>query len=308
MKKVGLLTDVNSGFTPKEAAELGIRMIEMPFMIDGETWTDSRMTQEGFWSAVAAAKTVSTSQPSPADTMELWDEMLSEYDEIVYMPLTSGLSNTTQTAQALAQDEAYEGRVFVVDNCKVSITQEQACRDALALIDLGYSAGEIRDILERDADNNMIYIAMDTLSFLKKGGRLTPAAAAIGTALRIKPILKIGHGGRLDVHKASRTIVKSKAMMIESIRRDLEERFGDPDAQNCHFAIAYSNSYPEATAQAEDFANQLAAAFPLRAEKEINVKPLALPLCCHIGPGGMGVAVYMKTPELADAKGARKSA
>ena len=202
--RTAIVTDSNSGVSQKEAGQLGIFVLPMPFMIDGETfYEDIDLTQEEFYRKMEAGADISTSQPSPAAVTELWDRLLKEYDEIVHIPMSSGLSSSCQTARVLAED--YEGKVHVVDNHRISVTQRQSALDARDLAARGFDGGKIREILERTAKDSMIYITVDTLKYLKKGGRITPAAAALGTILRIKPILAID-GGKLDAFSKARTM------------------------------------------------------------------------------------------------------
>ena len=223
MSKVAIVTDSNSGITQAEAAELGIYVLPMPFMINEETYfEDINLTQEQFYEKLAAGADIATSQPSPESVMKLWNSVLKEYDQIVHIPMSSGLSGSCQSAIMLAED--YEGKVQVVNNQRISVTQRQSCLDAKLLAAKGMNAKEIRDFLEADKFNSSIYIMLDTLYYLKKGGRITPAAAAIGTMLRLKPVLQM-QGEKLDAFAKARTTTQGKSIMINAIKNDIENRF-----------------------------------------------------------------------------------
>ena len=226
MSKVCIITDSNSGITQSESKELGIVVIPMPFYINEvQHFEDIDMTQEEFYEALMDEKTeVSTSQPSPDTIMQTWRENLEEYDEIVHIPMSSGISSSCATAMMLAQEEEFEGKVFVVDNQRISVTQRRSVQQAKELAERGYSAKEIHDILFRDKFQSSIYIMVNTLKYLRKGGRLTPAVAAIGTVLRIKPVLQI-QGEKLDAYSKARGKNRAKAIMIDAAKKDLSERF-----------------------------------------------------------------------------------
>ncbi|MDE6204317.1 MAG: DegV family protein, partial [Lachnospiraceae bacterium] len=229
-KKVAVVTDSNSGITQNEAKELGIRVLPMPFMINEETFfEDITLTQEAFYERLEGGADVVTSQPSPESVMNLWKEVLTEYDEIVYIPMSSGLSGSCQSAMMLSED--FDGKVQVVNNQRISVTQRQSAMDAKLLAGRGMDAAAIKDFLEKDKFNSSIYIMLDTLYYLKKGGRITPAAAAIGTILKLKPVLQI-QGEKLDAFAKARTAGQGKTIMINAIRNDMENRFGGADADN----------------------------------------------------------------------------
>ena len=230
-------------------------------------------------------KSISTSQPAPGDVLALWDKVLEEYEELVYIPMSSGLSASCQSAYMLSKD--YEGRVQVVDNRRISVTQKSAVYDALALAEKGKSASEIRNILELDGDNSSIYIMLDTLYYLKKGGRITPAAAAIGTVLRLKPVLQI-QGSLLDAFAKARTINHAKTTMINAVRSDMENRFGGADPENCSLFIAHTDNGE----MAMQFKAEVEAAFPGFRVDELD--PLSLVISCHIGPGSLALACCKK--------------
>lgn len=284
-KKIAVVTDSNSGITQKQAEELGIHVLPMPFMIDNETYfEDITLTQAEFYERLASGADVITSQPSPDSVMKLWDGLLEEYDEIVHIPMSSGLSGSCQSALMLAAD--YEGRVQVVNNQRISVTQRQSALDALLLVQKGMDAAQIRQFLEEDKFNSSIYIMLDTLYYLKKGGRITPAAAALGTILRLKPVLTI-QGDKLDAFAKARTASQGKTMMINAIRNDMEKRFGGVDKDNIWLQIAYTYDL-DAAKQLRD---EVAAQFP---GFDIHMDPLSLSIACHIGPGSLAVACCKK--------------
>lgn len=288
MAKIAIVTDSNSGITQSQGTELGIHVLPMPFMINEEEYfEDINLTQEEFYQKLEEGADICTSQPSPESVMNLWDGLLKEYDEIVHIPMSSGLSGSCQSAMMLAED--YDGKVQVVNNQRISITQRQSALDAKMLADSGHSAKEIKDILEGDKFNSSIYIMLDTLYYLKKGGRITPAAAAIGTMLRLKPVLTI-QGEKLDAFAKARTTSQGKNMMINAIRNDIDTRFGG-DYRNCWIQMAYTFDKEAA----EAFKAQVAEAFP---DAEIHMDPLSLSVACHIGPGALAVACTQKLSEI----------
>ena len=283
MASIRIVTDSNSGITQKEAEKLGISVLPMPFLIDGEEfYEDINLTQQEFYEHLKAEASVSTSQPSTVNVTELWDSLLKEYDEIVHIPMSSGLSESCHTAERLA--ESYGGRVQVVDNQRISITQKQSVYDALALEKQGKSAAEIKEILLRTKFDSSIYISLDTLKYLKKGGRLTPAAALVGTLLRIKPVLQI-QGEKLDAFKKVHTLKQAKEVMIAAVKHDLETRFAAfVEAGEMTVAVAHTANDGEAAI----FLEELRAAFPRC--KVTFCDPLSLSVSCHIGPGALAVA------------------
>lgn len=284
-KKIAVVTDSNSGITQKQAEELQIHVLPMPFMIDNETYyEDITLTQGEFYEKLASGADVITSQPSPDSVMKLWDELLKEHDEIVHIPMSSGLSGSCQSALMLAAD--YEGRVQVVNNQRISVTQRQSALDALCLADRGMDAAQIKQFLEDDKFNSSIYIMLDTLYYLKKGGRITPAAAALGTILRLKPVLTI-QGDKLDAFAKARTVSQGKTMMINAIRNDMEKRFGGADKDNIWLQIAYTYDLGAAS----QLRDEVAAQFP---GFDIHMDPLSLSIACHIGPGSLAVACCKK--------------
>lgn len=283
-KKTAIITDSNSGITQAQAKELGIFVLPTPFFINEELFMeDISLTQEEFYRKLAEDADISTSQPSPGEVMDLWDEVLKDYEEIVHIPISSGLSKACETAAMLARD--YEGQVFVVDNQRVSVTQKQSVLDAMELAEQGVPAVEIKKILEEMKRESSIYITLETLKYLKKGGRITPTAAAIGSVLNIKPVLQI-QGDKLDAYAKVRGRAQSRKTMLDAIRKDLETRFADIPAKSMHFAVAYSG---EKTEEVDDWVNEVKAAFP---EANIEmVDPLSLSVSCHIGAGALAVTV-----------------
>ena len=277
LSRIAIITDTNSGITQEEAAQLGIFLLPMPFFIQDELFLEGKtLSQESFYEAQDAGKAISTSQPSPANLTELWEYTLSSHDTIIYIPMSSGLSGSCATAQMLAAD--YEGKVFVADNKRISATQRQSVLDALTLRDAGYTAEQIKNRLEETALDANIYLTVETLSYLKKGGRITPAAAALGSALNILPVLQI-KGERLDAFRKVRGQKKAYHTMLEAIRNDLAEEFREEDVL---IQTAYSGS-PEKGA----IWNQIVQdAFP---EKHVENFVLPLSIACHTGPGTVGV-------------------
>ena len=279
MSKVAIVTDSNSGITQKRGEELGIYVLPMPFFIDGELYLeDITLSQEQFYEKLGADSEISTSQPSPGDVMDLWDKLLEDYDEIVCIPMSSGLSSTCETALSLAQD--YDEKVQVVNNQRISVTQEQSVYDAIKLRDEGKSAAEIRQVLEKEKMQASIYITVDTLKYLKKGGRITPAAAAIGTVLNLKPVLQI-QGEKLDAFAKVRGWKAAKKTMLNAIEKDLTHRFADVKDQMV-LGMAYTCSKEEA----DEWKNEIQTRFP---DYELVEGPLSLSIACHIGPGAMAI-------------------
>ena len=279
MSKVAIVTDSNSGITQKRGEELGIYVLPMPFFIDGELYLeDITLSQEHFYEKLGADSEISTSQPSPGDVMDLWDKLLEDYDEIVCIPMSSGLSSTCETALSLAQD--YDEKVQVVNNQRISVTQEQSVYDAIKLRDEGKSAAEIRQVLEKEKMQASIYITVDTLKYLKKGGRITPAAAAIGTVLNLKPVLQI-QGEKLDAFAKVRGWKAAKKTMLNAIEKDLTDRFADVKDQMV-LGMAYTCSKEEA----DEWKNEIQTRFP---DYELVEGSLSLSIACHIGPGAMAI-------------------
>ena len=282
MANIKIVTDSNSGITQAEAKELGIFVVPMPFLIDGEEYfEDINLTQEQFYEHLQGEATVSTSQPAALSVTELWDELLKDGSDIVHIPMSSGLSESCHTAQNLAKE--YGGRVQVVDNQRISVTQKQSVLDAMKLAKEGKSAAEIKEYLEKTKFDSSIYISLDTLKYLKKGGRLTPAAALIGTILKIKPVLQL-QGEKLDAFKKVHSLKQAKAEMVAAIRNDLLTRFKPSlDAGEMTISVAHTNNYQEA----QTFKAELEATFPNIPVTYVD--PLSLSVSCHIGPGALAV-------------------
>jgi DegV family protein with EDD domain len=286
MAKIAVMTDSNSGITQSVGKDLGIRVVPMPFTINGEEYLeDISLTQEGFYEKLLTGADVSTSQPSIHYVASIWDELLEEYDEIVYIPMSSGLSESCRAAMLFA-DQNYSGKVFVVDNQRISITQRQSVLDAMELAEKGYTGSQIKKILEDQKMNSEIFIMVDTLKYLKKGGRITPAAAALGGALKIKPILRI-KGEKLDkFHMMNRTVSNAKRIMINAVIECIQTYLKDLDGRtdNVHIEVTYSGTD---LTNVNDLLMQVKEAFP---GKEIYVAPLSLSVSCHIGDGAIAVA------------------
>ncbi len=285
MKKVAVVTDSNSGITQEEAKELGVYVLPMPFFINGESYLEGvTITQEEFYKKLAEDADISTSQPAPADITDLWDKVLEEYDELVCIPMSSGLSGTCSTSYSLSED--YEGRVEVVDNQRISVTQRQSVLDAMELIKRGLSAAEVKQKLLDMKKDSSIYITLETLKYLKKGGRITPAAAAIGTVLNLKPVLQI-QGEKLDAYAKVRGKKAARRTMIEAIRKDLEGRFVHMVRERgVHIHIAYTGNYEEAM----DWKKEVLDNFSEITEDDIIMDPLSLSVSCHIGAGALAIA------------------
>ena len=286
MSKIAIITDSNSGITQSQAEELGVFVVPMPFRINEEDFfEDINLTQEQFYQKLADDASVSTSQPSPDSLMTLWDKVLADHNQIIYIPMSSGLSGSCQSAMMIANEE-YEGKVFVIDNQRISVTQRQSVIDAKAMADAGFSAEEIIKKLMDTKFESSIYIMLDTLYYLKKGGRITPAAAALGTLLRLKPVLQI-QGEKLDAFAKARTSSQGKNIMINAIKSDIENRFGGLDAMDVHISCAYTKDLEAAN----EWKKEVEAAFP---GVEVGMDPLSLSVACHIGPGALAVTATRK--------------
>ena len=280
MSKVAVMTDSNSGITQSQAKELGITVVPMPFYIDGKLYyEDIDLTQEDFYRMLEKGGDISTSMPAVGDLIDRWEALLKDYDEIVYIPMSSGLSSSCATAKALAQDD--EGKVFVVDNQRISVTMKQTVFEAMKMAEHGKTAAEIRDILEATKFESTIYIMVDTLTYLKKGGRITPAAAALGTLLKLKPVLQI-RGEKLDAFAKARTIKQAKQIMLDAIKTDMDQVLHDPDGKHTKIAMAHTHN-EEAIMQ---FKEEAQAIWP---DHDIMVDPLSLSVSCHIGPGALAI-------------------
>jgi DegV family protein with EDD domain len=285
MSKTVVVTDSNSGITQSQAKEYGVVVLPMPFYINGQMlYEDIDLTQEEFYRRLAEGGEIKTSMPLVGDVTDKWDELLKEYDEIVHIPMSSGLSSSCETAEMLAQD--YDGRVQVVNNQRISVTMRQSVLDAKQLVAQGKSAAEVKQILEDVKFESSIYIMVDTLEYLKKGGRITPAAAALGTLLKLKPVLQI-QGEKLDAFAKARTVKQAKSIMIDTMKSDFVHRFHSPDGSAMNLSVAYSHD----RAAAEAFRDEIQREFP---DNDIVVNPLSLSVSCHIGPGSLAIACSKK--------------
>ena len=286
MKKIAIMTDSNSGITQKEAAGLGISVLPMPFMINDATYfEDINLTQDRFYEFLENDAAVSTSQPSPDSLIHMFHKLLAEYDEVVHIPMSSGLSGSCQTACMLAQEPEFDGKVFVVNNQRISVTQTQSVLDAVELAKKGYDGAQIKKILEEDKFNSSIYIMLDTLFYLKKGGRITPAAAALGTLLKLKPVLQI-QGEKLDAFAKARTKSAGKSMMLQAIKNDIENRFGGFD-ESAKERVMLHIAYTKDAEETELWKQEVMEAFP---GFRLKMAPLSLSVACHIGPGALALA------------------
>lgn len=282
MGKIAIITDSNSGITVEQAKELGIHILPMPFFVNGEVFFEGvTLTQDEFYKKLNEDADISTSQPSPGDVTKMWEELLKEYESIVHIPMSSGLSGSCGTAKMLAEE--YDGKVFVVDNKRISVTQRQSVLDAIMLRDKGLSVSEIHEVLEKEAHEASIYVAVDTLKYLKKGGRITPAAAAIGGILKIKPILQI-QGDKLDSFAKARGMKQAEKTMIEAIKKDRDERF---KGHEVYIHVAYSGE--EKIGQ--KWRDKIKEEFP---EMDVHMDPLSLSVACHTGDGALGIVCMKK--------------
>ena len=288
---VAIVTDSNSGITQAQAKELGISVLPMPFTIDGETYyEDINLSQDQFYEKLAEPEAeIHTSQPLPGDILSLWDKLLEEYDEVVFIPMSSGLSGACESATVFAAD--YDGRVQVVNNQRISVTQYQSVLDAMQMASDGKNAAYIRRRLEETKFDSNIFITVDTMKYLKKGGRVTPAAAAFADLLGIKPVLRI-YGEKLDAFAKARGMKNAKKVMIKAISDDLEKNYGgiNPDAPDAWIGMAYTHDLLEA----EEFKKEVMDAFP---GYPVCMYPLSLSVSCHIGPGALAVTCTKMLPD-----------
>lgn len=283
MSSVAIVTDSNSGISQAEGKELGIYVIPMPCLVDGKLYYENvDITKEQFYHFMESDADLTTSQPSPGDVMDLWDKLLKEYDEIVHIPMSSGLSASCSTAMGLAQD--YDGKVQVVNNQRISVTMQQSVMDAKHLAATGKSAAQIKEILEKEALESSIYLVVDTLKYLKKGGRITPAAALLGSALNLKPLLQI-QGEKLDAYKKVRGMKAAKKNMLDAMKKDVEGRFADYVAKGqLKLHVAYTTDEETAKQWMEEVQN----AFPDLTITRMD--PLSFSITCHTGPGVLAIA------------------
>lgn len=284
MGKVAILTDTNSGISVKQASEYGVYVLPTPFYIDDKLYYEGvDLDEKLFFEKQESGAKISTSMPLLGDVQDKWNELLENFDEIVYIPLSSGLSSSCSTATVMADDEPFEGRVFVVNNQRISVTMKLSVLEAKHLADEGKSGAEIKAYLEEHKDESVIYLMVDTLEYLKKGGRITPAVAAIGSLLRIKPILQI-RGEKLDSFKKARTAKQAVGIMLDSICDVMNDELKDPQLEHSCISMAYSKDI-EAAEQAREM---ILERFP---GQNIIMDPLSLVVCCHTGPGAIGITV-----------------
>lgn len=286
MNKIAVVTDSNSGITQSQAQEMGIYVVPMPFYINGEMYLEGiNLTQEEFYRKLDEDAQINTSQPAPMDVMELWDKLLKEYDEIVHIPMSSGLSASCATALGLSLD--YKGKVQVVNNQRISVTQRQSVLDAIHLAETGRDAAQIKEILEREKMESSIYLMVETLKYLKRGGRITPAAAAIGTVLNLKPVLQI-QGEKLDAYAKVRGKLKAKNVMMDAMRKDMDTRFKDDFRERRMALLAAYAGNPE---EAEEWADEIRREYP---GTDLYMDSLSLSVACHVGPGVLAIACARK--------------
>lgn len=286
MSKIAVMTDSNCGIMPEEGAKLGITVIPMPVIVDGEIYYEGDdISSEEFYRKLGAGAHISTSQPSAGNMMEVWRKLLKENDQVVYIPMSSGLSSTCESAVMLAKEEEFEGRVYVADNHRISVTQAQSVLDAKVLADQGYEGRQIQEILEREAMDATIYIAVDTLEYLKKGGRVTAAAAAVGTVLHIKPVLTI-QGGKLDAFAKVRGTKSAFKTMCRALDEELNTRFKNLRRDGM-LKAGIANTWMEEQ-KLEEFKNAMREHFP---DLELYHLPLPLSIATHVGPGSLGIGL-----------------
>lgn len=289
--KIAILTDSNSGITQAEGKKMGISVLPMPFYINDKLYyEDITLTQEQFYEHLEGDSEIHTSMPVVGDVLDRWDELLETHDQVVYIPMSSGLSSSCATAIQLAED--YDGKVQVVDNQRISVTMKQSVLDAMALAEQGWDAKRIKDYLEKTKFDSSIYIYLPTLKYLRKGGRITPAAAAFGSLLHIKPVLQI-QGEKLDAFAKCRTVKAAKTTMLNAIRDDIDKRFGlkdHPDQYWIHYS--YSGLMRD---EVTEWVDEIKAAFP--EQGGVHGDPLSLSISCHIGPGALAMTVTKKLPE-----------
>lgn len=285
IKKIGIITDSNCGINQAEAEEMGIMVLPMPFYIgDNCYYEEVSLTREEFFRRLNGGERVSTSQPSPESVMKIWREGLERFEQIVYIPMSSGLSGSCEAAKLLSEKPEFKDKVFVVDNGRVSTPMKRSILDAMELVVEGYDAGRIKEILEKAAGNMSIYIAVETLEFLKRGGRVTVATATIGSLLNIKPVLRLGVG-LLEAYKKSRGMKKAKKDMLEAIKNDLKEKYKEYYERGEVYLLAASSADEETT---EEWVREIKEYFP---GMEVLSGNLSFGICCHIGEGGLGIGL-----------------
>lgn len=283
MKSIGVVTDSHGGISQKEAIILGVKVLPMPFYFGDDCYyEDISITREEFFRRLNAGEKVSTSQPSPEAVMDIWRESLKEFEKILYMPISSGLSGSCNTAKMLAEEDEFAGKVFVVDNGRISTPMHRSILDALEMIDEGHSVEKIRDILEKSKDKMSIYIAVESLELLKRGGRITAATAALGNVLNIKPILKFDIG-LLETYKKSRGMKKARREMLEAMKQELQTTFHEYYDRNEVYLMAASSADDKTT---QGWIEEIREFFP---GMEVLCDDLSLGIACHIGEGGLGI-------------------
>lgn len=283
MKKIGIMTDSHSGILKEEAEKLGVKVLPMPFYIEGKLYKEGvDLSRSQFYEMLRKGVDVSTSQPSPAEVMDMWNEMLKEYDEIVYIPISSGLSGSCMSAMALANEPEFEGKVFVVDNGRVSTPLHRCILDVVEMIKLGYDAENIKKILEENREKMIIYIGISTMEYLKKGGRVNSVTALAADVLNIKPVMRFGVG-KLDVYQKCRGTKKARKVMIEAMKKELETTFREEYAKGKVRLVAASSCADDVT---QEWIEQIKESFP---EMDVMSDPLSFGLSCHIGPDGLGI-------------------
>lgn len=286
--RIAIVTDDAASFTKEEAKRLGITILRMPIIINGEVYfQDENIDEDTYITRLEKDDDCSTSQPSPGEVMDLWRKLLNNHDQILHIPMSSGLSATCSTAIQLSQEDEFNGKVFVVDNHRIEPTLKESVRDAVKLSEEGYSAEEIKKTLDKDGPDSSIYIMVNTLKYLKKGGRITPAAALLGGALHIKPILSI-FGGKLDAYAKALGVKKAKQIMIDAIRNDIENKFKGTPKDELYFSVAYSHNKEEA----EEFAKQFKSELNI---KNLEISPLSCLIVTHVGPGVLACTVTKKS-------------
>ncbi len=286
--KIAIITDDAASFTKEEASKLGITILRMPLIINGEVYfQDENIDEDTFIKKLESGEDCSTSQPSPGEVMDLWRKLLKDHDQIVHIPMSSGLSATCATASQLAQDEEFKGKVFIIDNHRIEPTLKESVRDAVSLVQSGRSAEEIQQILNTDGPNSSIYIMVNTLKYLKKGGRITPAAALLGGALHLKPVLSI-FGGKLDAYAKAIGVKKAKQVMIDAVKKDLETKFKDVPKSELYFSIAYSKNLDEAKQFEKEFKETIGI-------ENVELSTLSCLIVTHTGPGVLACTVTKKS-------------
>lgn len=286
-ERICIVTDDNAGFSEKEAKELGLRIVKMPIIIDGVSYfQNENITTDKFYKCMEDNKDITTSQPSPGLIIEMWDSILKEYDSILHIPMTSGLSEECNTAKMLAKE--YGDKVQVVDNHRISVTLKSAVYDAIKLSKTNKSAEEIKEILEAQSLESSIYIMVDTLKYLKKGGRVTPAGALLGATLHIKPVLSL-FGEKLDAYKKAIGTKKAKQIMIDAVKNDIKTKFKDSKIEDLIFGMAYTHNLDEVNAFKKEVSQELNIK-----EEDIIMDELSLSVATHIGPGSLALTITKK--------------